>query len=162
MGRLSEKEDAWQAEATANAVAAARTIAQGQSHLANTPAGRLSDQQWGWIISAAIFAWIRTRYQQAVAEGLAGEEHVTRMNPSPCDSAIVLSILPALADQFPIDWSKPLAEWSREEMVDFVELAGCLIDEAKAVLERLPDVILHKPERAKFDDDIASPHGAMC
>ena len=52
-------------------VADARSIAQSQ--LANTPAGRLSDQQWGWIISAAIFAWIRTRYQQAVAEGLAKE-----------------------------------------------------------------------------------------
>ena len=69
MGKLSENEDSWQAEATANAVADARSIAQSQ--LANTPAGRLSDQQWGWIISAAIFAWIRTRYQQAVAEGLA-------------------------------------------------------------------------------------------
>jgi hypothetical protein len=145
MGRLSEKEDAWQAEATANAVADARSITQSQGHLANTPAGRLSDQQWGWIISAAIFAWIRTRYQQAVAEGLAQEEHVTRMDPSPCDSATVLSILPMLADQSPIDWSKPLTDWSREEMADFVGLASRLIDEAKAALARVPDAILHKP-----------------
>jgi hypothetical protein len=152
MGRLSEREDAWQAEATANAVAGARAIAQGQSKLANTPAGRLSDQQWGWIISAAIFAWIRTRYQQAVAEGLAKEEHVTRMNPSPCDSAIVVSILPALADQFPIDWSKPLADWSREEMADFAGLAGRLIDGAKAALERVPDAILNKPAGDLSDD----------
>jgi hypothetical protein len=83
MGRLSEREDAWQAEATANAVADARSIAQSQ--MAHTPAGRLSDQQWGWAIGAAIFAWIRTRYQQAVAEGLAQEQHVTRMDPSPCE-----------------------------------------------------------------------------
>ena len=150
MGRLSEREDAWQAEATANAVADARSIAQSQ--LANTPAGRLSDQQWGWIISAAIFAWIRTRYQQAIAEGLAQEQHVTRIDPSPCDSAIVLSILPMLADQSSIDWSKPLSEWSREEMADFVGLACCLIDEAKAALERLPDAILHKPQGDLSDD----------
>jgi hypothetical protein len=150
MGKLSENEDKWQAEATANAVADARSIAQRQ--LANTPAGRLSDQQWGWIISAAIFAWIRTRYQQAVAEGLAKEEHVTRMDPSPCDSAIVLSILPMLADQSPIDWSKPLATWSREEMAGFVGLAWRLIDEARAALDRMPDAILHKPERELSDD----------
>jgi hypothetical protein len=144
VGRLSEKEDAWQAEATANAVADARSITQSQSHLANTPACRLNDQQWGWIISAAIFAWIRTRYQQAVAEGLAQEEHVSRMNPSPCDSAIVLSILPMLADQSTIDWSKPLAEWSKEEMAAFVGLVSRLIDDAKAAL-RVPGAILHKP-----------------
>ena len=150
MGRLSEREDAWQAEATANAVADARSIAQSQ--LANTPAGRLSDQQWGWIISAAIFAWIRTRYQQAIAEGLAQEQHVTRMDPSPCDSAIVLSILPKLADQSAIDWSKPLAEWSREEMASFVGLAWRLIDEARAALDRMPDAILHKP--AGISNDI--------
>ena len=152
MGRLSEREDAWQAEATANAVADARSITQSQSQLANTPAGRLSDQQWGWIISAAIFAWIRTRYQQAIAEGLAQEQHVTRMDPSPCDSAIVLSILPKLADQSTIDWSKPLAEWSREEMAGFVGLAWRLIDEARAALDRMPDAILHKP--AGFSNDI--------
>jgi len=150
MGRLSEREDAWQAEATANAVADARSIAQSQ--IANTPAGRLSDQQWGWVISAAIFAWIRTRYQQAIAEGLAQEQHVTRMDPSPCDSAIVLSILPKLADQSAIDWSKPLAEWSREEMAGFVGLAWRLIDEARAALDRMPDAILHKP--AGISNDI--------
>ena len=150
MGKLSENEDRWQAEATAKAVAAARSIAQSQ--LANTPAGRVGDQQWGWVVSAAIFAWIQTRYRQAVAEGLAQEAHVTRMDPSPCDSAIVLSILPALADQSAIDWSKPLAEWSREEMAGFVGLAWRLIDEARSALDRMPDAILHKP--AGISNDI--------
>ena len=74
MGRLSEQEDAWQAEATAEAVASARSMAQSQAGLANTPVGKLSDQQWGWVISSAIFAWIKTRYRQAVAEGLASED----------------------------------------------------------------------------------------
>ena len=69
------------------------------------------------------------------------------MDPSPCDSAIVLSILPTLADQSAIDWSKPLAEWSREEMAGFVGLAWRLIDEAKAALDQVPNAILHKPER---------------
>ena len=58
------------------------------------------------------------------------------MDPSPCDGAIVLSILPKLADQSAIDWSKPLAEWSREEMAGFVGLAWRLIDEARAALDQ--------------------------
>ena len=159
MGKLSEQEDAWQAEATASAVAGARSIAQGESRLANTPAGRLSDQQWGWLINAAIFGWIKTRYRQAIKEGLAQEAHVTRMDPSPQDSALVQSILPTLCDQALIDWSKPLASWSREEMTGFIDLAWALIDEAKAALELMPDTILHKPKperekAAELDDDI--------
>jgi len=151
MGKLSEQEDAWQAKATAEAVASARAIAQSQ--VPNTPAGRLSDQQWGWIVAAAIFAWIQTRYQQAIAEGLAQEGHVTWLDPSPRDSAIVLSVLPRLADQSAIDWAKPLADWSREEMAGFVGLASRLIDEARAALEREPGAVLHKPER-ELDDEI--------
>ena len=151
MGKLSEQEeDAWQAEATANAVAEARSIAQSQ--LANIPAGKLSVQQWGWIVAAVTFAWIRTRYQQAIAEGLAQEAHLTRMDPSPRDSAVVLSILPMLADQCAIDWAKPLADWSREEMAGFIELADRLINEARAALDRGPGAILHKPERELGDE----------
>jgi hypothetical protein len=167
MGKLlSEQEDAWQAEATASAVADARSIAQSQAGLANTPAGKLSDSQWGWIISAAIFAWIKTRYRQAVAEGLDQEQHVARMDPSPRDSAIVQSILPMLADQSSIDWSKPLAGWSKQEMIGFVGLVGRLIDEAKATLERTPNpIVQHKPER-ELDDDISDvpfqTPGATC
>lgn len=152
MGRLSEQEDAWQAEATASAVAGARAIAQSQ--MANTPAGKLSDQQWGFLINAAIFAWIKTRYRQAIHEGLAPEAHVTRMDPSPRDNAIVQSILPKLADHAQIDWSKPLASWSREEMAGFVDCTLAMIDKARAALERMPDTILHKPEpEGELDDD---------
>lgn len=153
MGKLSEQEDAWQAEATADAVASARSMAQSQAGLANIPAGKLSDLQWGWIISAAIFAWIKTRYRQAIAEGLASEEHVTQMEPSPRDGAIVQSILPMLADQAKIDWSMPLAGWSKQEMAGFIEQAIQLIDRAKALLERTPNPIVQKSDR-ELDDVI--------
>lgn len=156
MGKLSEQEDAWQAEATASAVAGARLVAQGQDRLANTLVGKLSDQQWGFLISAAIFSWIKTRYRQAIQEGLAKEAHVTRMDPSPRDSALVQSILPTLADQAPIDWGKPLASWSRNEMAGFIDLAWALIDEAKAALDLMPDTILHKPKpKRELDDDLS-------
>jgi len=58
-----------------------------------------------------------------------------------------------LADQSAIDWSKPLTDWSREEMAGFVGLASRLIDEARAALEREPGAVLHKPER-ELDDEI--------
>jgi hypothetical protein len=153
MGKLSQQEDAWQAEATAQAVADARSMAQSEAKLANTPVGKLSEQQWGWIINAGIFAWIKTRYQQAVAEGLACEEFVTRMSPSPRDSAIVQSILKPLASQAKIDWSKKLAAWSKQEMTDFVGLSWALIKDTETVLEQLPDTVLHKPEKAAAVDD---------
>jgi hypothetical protein len=156
MGKLSEQEDVWQAEATASAVASARSMAQSQDRLANTPAGKLSDQQWGYLIAAVLFAWIQKRYQQAIKEGLAleAEAHVTRMNPSPRDSALVQSILPTLADQASVDWGKPLASWSRAEMAGFIDLAWALIEEAKDALELMPDTILHKPNKAELNDDI--------
>jgi hypothetical protein len=157
MGKISEQEDAWQAEATASAVADARSIAQSLPGVANTPAGRLSDQQWGWIISAAIFAWIRTRYRQAIAEGLAGEAHVATMTPSPMDGAIIQSILPILFEQAKIvDWSKPLASWSKQEMAGFVEQVLLLIDKARALLERTPNIIVQKSSdrERELDDEI--------
>jgi hypothetical protein len=133
MGKLSEQEDVWQTQATAAAVAEARAIAQSQ--LASVPAGKLDDKQMGWVVVAAIFGWIKTRYAQAIAEGLDREGHVARMHPSPRDNAVVGSILSKLADQTAIDWSKPLAAWSKQEMTGFIGLAMNLIDEAKAVLK---------------------------
>ena len=34
-----------------------------------TPIGRLSDIEWGWLVAAIIFAWIKVRSEQATAEG---------------------------------------------------------------------------------------------
>src|SRR6516225_8935837 len=111
MGELSKKEDAWQAKATEAAIAGARKIALNSTGLPSmTPVDRLTDLQWGWIVTGAIFGWIQTRVEQAIEEGLDQEEAVrlTGLNPSPCDVAAVTSILPTLADKAGIDWSRPL------------------------------------------------------
>ena len=70
MSKLTEKEDEWQRKATDAAIAGARKIVtlNGASVPAMTAVGRLSDPQWGWIVTAAIFGWIKTRCEQAVAE----------------------------------------------------------------------------------------------
>ena len=156
MGEISKREDEWQAKATAAAIAGARKIALSSGQLMNTPVGRLDDRAWGMMVTAAIFGWIETRVQQAIAEGRDGEEMVrfTGLRPSPCDSAVVRSILPALAEQANIDWTQPLQDWSADVMISFLLLAWRLIGEAEAVRDHGPGKIL-KP--AEFDEKNGDP-----
>jgi hypothetical protein len=148
MGELSKLEDDWQAKAMASAIAEVRKIAQGSGlQLANTPVGKLSDQQWGWLITAATFGWITTRCQQAIAEGIDQEEAVRmiELSPSPGDVAVIRSILPTLADQVKIDWARPLADWSKDEMTGFLLQAWLLANDADTVLaDGASPKILHK------------------
>jgi hypothetical protein len=158
MGELTKKEDAWQAKATEAAIAAARKIALNSSGLPPmTPIGRLSDLQWGWLVTAAIFGWIRTRVEQAVAEGLDQEETVrlTGLSPPPCDVAVVTSILPMLADQAGIDWSLPLEAWSKDVMTNFLLMAWRLISAAETARDRgAGKKILQKSELAESNNPI--------
>jgi hypothetical protein len=146
MGEITKKEDAWQAKATKAAIAGARKIALGNGPLMNTPVGRLSDHQWGWIATGAIFGWIQTRCEQAIDEGLDQEAavRITGLSPSPCDVAVVHSVLPLLAEQAGIDWSQPLAAWSKDVMTSFLLLAWRLINQAEAARDHGPGKILRK------------------
>ena len=118
---LAATEDEWQRRATAAAIEAARQIAAGGTIPPGTPVGRLSDSEWGWLFAAALFAWITTRAQQAVAEGSDIEATIrnTRLDPDPWDTGTVATILPELAT-LDIDWNKPLAAWPKEAMIAFL------------------------------------------
>jgi hypothetical protein len=155
MGALSKLENEWLDKATAAAIAGARKIAL-SSPLMNAPVGRLSDYEWGIICTAVIFGWVETRVQQAIAEGRDQEEMVrcTGLSPSPCDSAVVRSILPALADQAGIDWTLPLTAWSGDTLVGFLLLAWRLLGEAETARDHGPGKIL-KP--AEFDEKTGDP-----
>ena len=155
MGALSKLENEWLDKATAAAIAGARKIAL-SSPLMNAPVGRLSDYEWGIICTAVIFGWVETRVQQAIAEGRDQEEMVrcTGLSPSPCDSAVVRSILLALADQAGIDWTLPLTAWSGDTMVGFLLLAWRLLGEAETARDHGPGKIL-KP--AEFDEKTGDP-----
>jgi hypothetical protein len=155
MGALSKLENEWLDKATAAAIAGARKIAL-SSPLMNAPVGRLSDYEWGIICTAVIFGWVETRVQQAIAEGRDQEEMVrcTGLSPSPCDSAVVRSILPALADQAGIDWTLPLTAWSGDTMVGFLLLAWRLLGEAEAARDHGLGKIL---KRAEFDEKTGDP-----
>jgi hypothetical protein len=158
MSKLSQKEDAYQAKATAAAVAGAQKIVSfnGGSFPATTLLSKLSEQQWGWIVTAAIFCWIEARCQQAIEEGLDQETAVrlTGLNPSPCDVAAVTSILPMLADKAGVDWELPLKAWSKNEMTNFLLMAMRLIETAEVARDSGKILRQSQPE---FDEKAGDP-----
>jgi hypothetical protein len=135
IGMVSETalEDEWQRRASAAAIEAARGIVQVGGPLPpGTPIGRLSDTEWGWALAAMLFAWIRTRAEQAAAEQLDTEQTIrlTGLDPEPWDAGAVAAILPELASTCAIDWSQPLAAWPRDTMIEFLLIAMRLIRKA--------------------------------
>jgi hypothetical protein len=129
-------EDVWQRRATAAAIGAARQVIQIDGPIPpGTPIGRLREVEWGWIVAAILFGWIATRAEQAASEQLDTDTiRMTGLDPDPWDAGAVVAILPELADTPGIDWSKPLAEWPRKTMVEFLTTALALI--RKAVIAR--------------------------
>jgi hypothetical protein len=121
---LSALEDAWQRDATAAAIAGARGVVQMDGPIPpGTPIGRLSDTEWGWIVSASLFGWISTRARQATTEQLDTEQliRLTALDPQPWDAGAVAAILPELADACAdLGWSKPIGAWPREDMIEFL------------------------------------------
>jgi hypothetical protein len=116
-------EDAWQRRATAVAIEAARRLIEGDGAIPRgTPIGRLSDVEWGYFVAAILFGWISTRAEQATGEGLDTEQTIrlTGLDPEPWDAGVVMAILPELAANTGIDWSKPLADFDRDEMANFL------------------------------------------
>ena len=116
-------EDRWQQRAMAAAIAAARKVVCGDVAAINknAPVGRLNDIEWGWIVSAILFAWITARAEQATTEELDTEQTIrmTGLDRNPWDAGAIAAILPELAD-VKIDWSKSLADWPKEVMVEFL------------------------------------------
>jgi len=157
---LSAIED-WQREATRVAIEKARAAADGGAVPPNTPIGRLSDTEWGWIVAAVLFGWIDVRARQAVGNGIGIGKHIrdTILTPDPWDIGAIESILPELATPN-IDWTKSLAEFTREEMIEFLGDAYNLIGKAmlardtgeKLVTRRLPLGVAQQPE-GDFNDE---------
>jgi hypothetical protein len=132
---LSAIEDQWQRDATAAAITAARGVVQMDGPIPpGTPIGRLSDTEWGWVLSGMLFAWISKRAQQATAEQLDSEQliRLIALDPQPWDAGAVAAILPELADACAevVDWTKPLAEWPRDTIIEFLLKAMPLIRKA--------------------------------
>jgi hypothetical protein len=124
--------DVWQRRATAAAILAVRDVIRGGAIPAAARVERLTDIELGWLFTAALFGWIKTRAEQATAEGWDVEEtlRLTSLNPQPWDAGAVESILPQLGTLPDIDWSKAIGHWSKDQMVRFLLQALGLIDKA--------------------------------
>ena len=129
---LSALEDEWQRRATAAAIEAARgVITLGGAVSPATPVGRLNDTELGWLLAAMLFAWIRTRAEQAACEQLDSEQciRLTGLDPEPWDAGCVAAILPELASAS-FDWSQPITAWPKDTMIEFLLTAMRLIRKA--------------------------------
>jgi hypothetical protein len=146
-------EDIWLRRATAVAIERARAAISGGAVPPNTPVGRLSDIEWGWIAAAVIFGWVSTRAEQATNSGVGPDELIrtTSIDPDPWDVGAIASILPELADAGAVDWSQSLLALSREEMVAFLADAFSLIRKAMAARDRGQGLVT---ERTPFNDSV--------
>jgi len=124
-------EDAWQRQATAVAIAAARSVVSCGAVPPMTPVGRLSDIEWSWIVASILFGWIRERAAQATSNGLQVEKQIqeTGLDPDPWLAGAIAAVLQELANT-KVDWNASLADLSRDEMITFLGDAYTLIGKA--------------------------------
>src|SRR6516164_8863330 len=134
VGMVSETalEDEWLRRATAAAIAAARDVIKLDGPIPpGTPVGRLANVELGWVLAAMLFAWVRTRAEQAACEQLDTEQciRLTGLDPEPWDAGAVAAILPELASAS-FDWSQPITAWPKDTMIEFLLTAMRLIRKA--------------------------------
>jgi hypothetical protein len=149
---LSAIEDQRQRDATAAAIAGARRVIQVDGPIPpGTPIGRLSDTEWGWIVASVLFAWISKRAEQAAAEQFDTEQTIrmTALDPQPWDAGAVAAVLPDLADACSeLDWSKPLAAWPRDDIIEFLLKAMPLIRKATIARDFSDKGVTHQASAA--------------
>jgi hypothetical protein len=142
--------DRWAAQALTRAVAAARDMVGDDGPVrSNAPVGRLGADEWGWLVSPAIAAWIATRAEQAASEGWNVERTIraTGLEPDPWFTGAVAAILPKLPDACPgLDWSKSIGEWSKDEIIEFLSMAIVLARRAIAARNAAEEPIAGKIE----------------
>jgi hypothetical protein len=134
--------DVWTRRAFDESLAAVRDLLGEAGPIrSSTMIGKLGRAELGWMTGAAISAWVQVRAEQAVDEGWDIERtiHTLRTSPEPWDLGVVaiLPMLPeACGDGF--DWAKPIGEWPKETIAQFLLTAFTLImraNIASAVVE---------------------------
>ena len=147
LAKISADQDAWMRKATDASIAAAKDVVGDELPIRpSVPIGRLVREEWGWIVSSALWGWIAGRAEQAASEGWNPERTIaaTGLNPDPRMAGAVAAILPKLAEGCPIDWSIPVGDWPKEDMVEFLGVAFELINEALRARDAIEDRVLGK------------------
>lgn len=159
---MTALEDIWLRRATEVAIEKARSVITGGAVPPNTPIGRLSDVEWGWVISAVIFGWFSVRAEQAVSNGAGPEEYIrtTGLDPDPWDAGAIAAILPELAESG-VDFNKPLVEFSRDEMVAFLADAFSLIRKAAVTRDRGSTLVTRRGPDSTAREALAAAGGPL-
>jgi hypothetical protein len=149
LAAISADRDRWMRQATAASIAAAKEVVgvDGPIRL-HSPVGRLGNDEWGWICSSAVWAWIATRAEQAATEGWDEERAIrtTGLESDPWLAGAVASVLPKLPEACPgLDWSKPVGEWPKDDVVAFLIAAFGLIQRALAARDVAEARVAGKP-----------------
>lgn len=149
---ISAENDQWLRRATAASIAAAKDLVAVQGPIrSSTPLGKLSDSEWGWIVSTVIWGWVSTRSEQAAIEGLDVERaiRVTKLSPDPWDVGAIKAILPELAKSCAgFDWARPASTWTKSELTAFLASAFALIQRATSARDVVETQVAGKPIRA--------------
>jgi hypothetical protein len=158
-----EIEADWDQKATQSAIDAARAVVSGEGINARAQIGSLSDIEWGWIAAASIFAWIKTKSEQAVAEGCGYEipiRTMTTRDPAPWEAGAVTSILPALGNVCGVDWAKPVGDWSKDQIISFAWQIYKLTDGALAARDDgAQDKIVRRLSQPEMERENSAAHG---
>src|SRR5687768_1145884 len=153
----------WSQKATQSAIDAAKDVVSGEGINARASIGSLSDIEWGWIVAASIFGWIKTKAQQAVEEGTSAEitiRTMTHRNPEPWEAGAVETILPALGNIEGLDWTKPVGDWSKDQIVSFAWQIHRLADSALAARdEGAQDKIVQRLSQPRMERENSAAHG---
>jgi hypothetical protein len=148
---VSAENDAWLRRATAASIARAKDLIAPQGPIrSTTQLGKLSDSEWGWIVSTVVWGWVSTRSEQAASEGLDPERasRTTRLDPNPWDTGAIRAILPELARSCAFDWSKPANTWTKDELAGFLSSAFTLIQRATSARDTVEVQVAGKPINA--------------
>jgi hypothetical protein len=155
-------EDEWQTKATLAAIEAARSVVNGEGVNGRAMVSSLSDIEWGWIVCAAIFGWISCKAKQAIANGCEYEHSIYTMThrvPEPWEAGAVETILPALGDIDGVDWSKPVGDWSKEQIVSFSWQIYRMTDAALFARDERKIDIVTKLNRVRNERVISAMNG---
>lgn len=153
----------WDLRATQSAIDAARAVVSGEGINSRAMISSLSDVEWGWVAAATIFAWIKTKAQQAVEEGCGYDTAIRTMahrSPAPWEAGAVETILPALGSVSGVDFDKPLSQWSKDQIVSFSWQIYRLTDAALAARdEGAGDKIVKRLTQPETEREISAAHG---
>jgi hypothetical protein len=125
-------DDIWQRRAMSNAIVAVREVINGGVIPPAAPLNRLTDVELGWLVAAGLFSWIRTRAEQATAEGWDMEQtlRATGQPFEPWDEGAVVGALPDIGKIQGIDWERSIGAWPKEMIVRFLLAALALVRHA--------------------------------